>query len=68
MNNTNTNLLERRHSEDSHALVQQLEREITCLSRQLDRLKLLDGTLDSRTESTYQDMINSRIEILNELI
>ncbi len=67
MNKPSYKNVERRHSEDSQALVQQLEREITCLSRQLERLKLLDGTLDSRTESTYQDMINSRLEILNEL-
>lgn len=58
---------ENRVSTDSSALILQLEREIMCLNRQLNRLRVLDGYLDRRTEETYRDMINVRQEMLNEL-
>lgn len=60
-------LLENRDADDSCALICQLNREITCLQRQLDRLLLLDGHLDSRTLDTYREMITTRREMLVEL-
>jgi len=67
MTRTHSKLLENRNMDDNSALVLQLEREITCLNRQLSRLKLLDGCLDRRTQTTYEDMISSRREMLSEL-
>ena len=60
-------LLDNRDTDDSGALRRQLEREITCLERQLGRLKCLDGRLDKYTLKTYQEMISSRKIMLTEL-
>ncbi|WP_086929607.1 hypothetical protein [Agarilytica rhodophyticola] len=61
-------LLENRNFNDSDALISQLKREISCLERQFERLKLLDGKLDTGTANTYRDMIFSRKEMLQNLI
>lgn len=45
----------------------QLEREISCLVKQLERLKYFDGYLDNSTIKTYEDMISSRKDMLGEL-
>ena len=49
------------------ALQQQLIREITCLERQLERLRLRDDLADMTTLQTYEEMINSRRELLQSL-
>ncbi len=67
MTNTQAKLLDDREFNDNGALVNQLNREISCLQRQLDRLKLLDGNLDGRTLETYQEMISSRRKMLSEM-
>jgi len=64
---TRAKLFDNRELDDSSALICQLEREITCLERQLDRLRLLNRDLDRRTEETYQDMIINRKEMLSQL-
>ncbi|WP_188149488.1 hypothetical protein [Teredinibacter waterburyi] len=46
---------------------QQLIREITCLERQLERLRLRDELLDFSTVQTYEEMITSRREMLENL-
>lgn len=46
---------------------QQLIREITCLERQLERLRLRDEMLDLSTLQTYEEMITSRKELLDSL-
>ncbi|ACR12039.1 hypothetical protein [Teredinibacter turnerae] len=46
---------------------QQLIREITCLERQLERLRLRDEMLDFATLQTYEEMISSRKELLDSL-
>ncbi|TVZ37246.1 hypothetical protein P886_1587 [Alteromonadaceae bacterium 2753L.S.0a.02] len=46
---------------------QQLIREITCLERQLERLRLRDELLDFSTLQTYEEMISSRKELLDNL-
>lgn len=46
---------------------QQLIREITCLERQLERLRLRDELLDMSTLQTYEEMISSRKEMLDNL-
>ncbi|MFT5083491.1 MAG: hypothetical protein ACI9Y1_001536 [Lentisphaeria bacterium] len=51
----------------NEAYTKQLLREITCLERQLDRLRNLNGHLDNRTQSTYEEMISSRMQLLKEL-
>lgn len=48
-------------------LHQQLIREITCLERQLERLRLRDDFLDLSTLQTYEEMINSRKLMLENL-
>lgn len=53
--------------EENNVLRKQLEREIACLERQLDRLKYLEGRLDDITLRTYEDMIHSRRDMLAEL-
>ena len=45
----------------------QLLREINCLERQLDRLRLRRDLLDDSTVSAYQEMIHSRQTILHRL-
>ena len=66
MKNT-SRLFENRVLEDSDALVSQLEREVACLERQLDRLRLLNCGLDPRTENTYQDMIGCRKNMISQI-
>ncbi|WP_185233465.1 hypothetical protein [Teredinibacter franksiae] len=46
---------------------QQLVREITCLERQLERLRLRDELLDLATVHTYEEMISSRKGMLDNL-
>ncbi len=46
---------------------QQLVREITCLERQLERLRIRDEFLDFNTLRTYEDMISSRRDMLDNL-
>lgn len=67
MNRPRPIIEQRKTSRDSSALIRRLEREITCLERQLERLVMLDGTLDKRTNDTYQEMIVSRREMLSDL-
>ncbi len=67
MNKPRPILEKRKTPRDSNSLIRRLEREITCLERQLERLVMLDGTLDKRTHDTYQDMIVSRREMLSDL-
>lgn len=52
---------------DNSSLVIKLEREIACLERQLERLVMLDGNIDQRTQNTYSEMISSRRDILSDL-
>lgn len=52
---------------DSAALIRRLEREISCLDRQLERLITLDGHVDKRTQDTYAEMISTRRTMLAEL-
>ena len=42
----------------------QIKRELLCLERQIDRLRRFEGEIDTRTVSTYQEMIESRHQIL----
>ncbi len=53
--------------EDSVSLKAQLEREINCLLKQLERLQYIDGYLDASTVKTYEDMISDRRDMLGEL-
>lgn len=52
---------------DGMSLKAQLEREISCLVKQLDRLKYLDAYLDTSTIKTYEEMISNRKDMLGEL-
>ena len=52
---------------DSSQARKQLIREISCLERQLERLKQRGGMLDMTTERTYAEMIYSRKEMLDAL-
>ncbi len=52
---------------DRGALIRRLEREISCLERQLERLVMLDGNVDKRTQDTYTEMISSRKDMLSDL-
>lgn len=49
------------------SLKKQLTREIDCLERQLERLKLRNDFLDFTTLQTYQDMISSRRDMVENL-
>ena len=64
-----TRLMSRAQSliEQGSVLKSQLEREIFCLERQLDRLKIFDNCQDNPTCRTYEDMIFSRRELLSGL-
>ena len=44
----------------------QLQRELTCLERQLERLKKFDGDIDQVTFETYQEMIDTRQKLLSD--
>ncbi len=48
-------------------LKQQLVREISCLERQLERVRMRDQFADDSTLTTYEDMIDSRRKMLNNL-
>ena len=52
---------------DSSRARKQLIREISCLERQLERMKHRDNVLDVTTERTYAEMIYSRREMLDAL-
>ncbi|MFL0800207.1 MAG: hypothetical protein K6L81_09895 [Agarilytica sp.] len=58
---------ESRFKHESGLLIRRLEREISCLERQLERLFMLDGHIDKRTQDTYSEMISSRKDMLSEL-
>ena len=45
----------------------QLEREIACLERQLERLNRFDKSVTPSTFGTYQEMIESRKQMLASL-
>lgn len=53
--------------DDSTALIRRIEREISCLQRQLERLVTFEGNVDKRTQDTYSEMISTRKEILSNL-
>jgi len=46
----------------------QLIREISCLERHVERLRSRDELLDSSTLQTYEDMISSRKQLLDNLL
>lgn len=48
-------------------LKQQLVREITCLERQLERVRLRQDFADETTLQTYEEMIESRRKMLHNL-
>lgn len=52
---------------DSGAVKKQLMREITCLERQLDRLRHRDVSWDIASFQTYEDMISTRRSMLRSL-
>ncbi|MCR6652864.1 MAG: hypothetical protein NVV73_15875 [Cellvibrionaceae bacterium] len=52
---------------DTSILKQQLVREITCLERQLERIRMRDQFADDATLQTYEDMIESRRKMLYNL-
>ena len=45
----------------------QLEKEIACLERQLERLNRFDQSVTKSTFGTYQEMIESRKQMLASL-
>ncbi len=53
--------------DDSSALIRRIQREISCLQRQLERLVTFEGNVDKRTQDTYSEMISTRKEILTNL-
>ncbi|MFL0811387.1 MAG: hypothetical protein K6L76_13295 [Agarilytica sp.] len=70
MNNLRHQFVERHYADaaqDGGSLIIKLEREIACLERQLERLVMLDGSIDQRTQNTYSEMISSRRDILTDL-
>lgn len=52
---------------ESSVLKQQLVREITCLERQLERVRMRDEYADDSTLQTYEEMISSRRKMLHNL-
>lgn len=52
---------------DTSILKQQLVREITCLERQLERIRVRDQYADDVTLQTYEEMIESRRKMLHNL-
>lgn len=52
---------------ESSILKQQLVREISCLERQLERVRVRDEFADDSTLTTYEDMIESRRKMLHNL-
>ncbi|VUD67518.1 hypothetical protein TDB9533_03833 [Thalassocella blandensis] len=67
INRDNLEVFSKVQERDGVSLKAQLEREISCLVKQLERLKYLDGYLDNSTIKTYEDMISSRKDMLGEL-
>lgn len=53
--------------DESSILKQQLVREITCLERQLERVRARDALIDNATLNTYEEMIESRRKMLHNL-
>ena len=54
-------------ADDSSVLKQQLMREITCLERQLERVRSRDEFAEYSTVQTYEEMIESRRRMLSNL-
>lgn len=54
-------------SRDTTILKQQLVREITCLERQLERIRVREELADNYTLQTYEEMIESRRKMLHNL-
>lgn len=52
---------------ESSMLKKQLEREINCLERQLERIRVKEEFAEVETLSTYEDMIESRRKMLSNL-
>jgi hypothetical protein len=52
---------------DTSILKQQLVREITCLERQLERIRMRAQFADEVTLQTYEEMIESRRKMLYNL-
>lgn len=52
---------------EASVLKQQLEREITCLERQLERIRIKDEYAEYTTMQTYEEMIESRRKMLHNL-
>lgn len=52
---------------DTSILKQQLVREITCLERQLERIRMREDFTDDHIFQTYEDMIESRRKMLHNL-
>lgn len=53
--------------DDNSALIRRVQREISCLERQLERLVTFEDNVDKRTQDTYSEMISTRKEILTNL-
>lgn len=53
--------------EDTTILRKQLQREINCLTLQLERLRRRDELLDHVTLQTYEEMISSRQDMLDAI-
>ena len=60
MENYTQSLNFRGHNNIRNAQRRQLERELVCLERQLERLRRFTGEVDTRTYDTYTEMISSR--------
>lgn len=52
---------------DTSMLKQQLEKEVTCLVRQLDRVRTNDEHTDCATLKNFESMIESRRKMLHNL-
>lgn len=52
---------------DTSILKQQLVREITCLERQIERIRMREGIADDSTTLTYEEMIECRRKMLHNL-
>ncbi len=57
----------RQSSNDTHRYYRQLQREISCLEFQLERLRRREDCLDLTTLSTYEEMIRTRRNMLVDL-
>lgn len=55
------------HFQETSILKQQLVREITCLERQLERIRMRDANTDETTLVTYEEMIECRRKMLHNL-